>query len=712
MNLAFRIAAEGGDDKPKLPGSLHVNRRLDRWLSFHAEGFVTIRPGKVELGQGILTALAQISADELDVPLARLRVQPASTPTSPDEAVTSGSLSVQECGAALRHACADARRIVVGVVAQKTGVPAEQIVVRDGDFVAPDGRVRGSYWAMADDALLAVEASADAVPKRADQRRIAGTSAARIDLPDKLFGVARYIHDMRLPGMLHARMVRPPSRAARLVEVKDGALPGGATVLRDGSVLAVVAAQEHHAEAAAERLARRAVWQEQDTLPQDAALEAWLRAAPRETSVVAETQAETPAPAHRVKAAFFRPFLAHGSIGPSCAIARWDGATMEVWSHSQGIYNLRADLAKALRLPAEAILVHHVEGAGCYGHNGADDVALDAALIARALPATPVRVQWSRAEELGWSPFSPAMLVEIEAEADQAGTLLRWTQDGISNGHSSRPGRGKDPTLLSASYLAEPFPVPVAINPPLAAGGGIERNAVPAYRAPARKVAMHRVLDMPIRASALRGLGALVNVWAIESVMDEIAALAGEDPLAHRLRHLDDARARDVLSRVAQMAGWATRAKGDGVGYGLGVARYKGTGAWCAAVAEVECTDRVRCRRLWLACDVGEVINPDGVANQMEGGAIQAVSMCLLEAVRHDSRAITSDAWERYPILRFSDVPQVAVEIIARPEAPPLGAGEASMGPVIGAISNGIADALGVRLRRWPFTPENIARAE
>lgn len=712
MNLAFRMAAEGGDDKPKLPGSLHVNRRLDRWITVHRDGYVTIRPGKVELGQGILTALAQISADELDVPLARLRVQPASTPTSPDEAVTSGSLSVQECGAALRHACADARRIFVGVVAQKTGVPVEDIAVRDGEFVAPDGRVLGSYWAMADDALLAVEASPDAVPKRADQRRIAGTSAARLDLPDKLFGVPRYVHDIRLPGMLHARMVRPPSRAARLTALQDGALPGGATVFRDGSVLAVVAVQEHHAEAAGARLAQRATWDERDTLPPDTALEAWLRAAPRESSIVTETQAETPAPAHRVKAAFLRPFLAHGSIGPSCAVARWDGATMEVWSHSQGIYNLRADLVKALRLPADAIVVHHVEGSGCYGHNGADDVALDAALVARAHQGTPVRVQWSRAEELGWSPFSPAMLVEIEAEADAAGTLLRWTQDGTSNGHSSRPGRGKDPTLLSASYLADPFPVPLALNPPAAAGGGIDRNAVPAYRAPARKVAIHRVMEMPIRASALRGLGALVNVWAIESVMDEIAARVGEDPLTHRLRHLDDARARDVLSRAAQMAGWGTREKHEGTGFGLGVARYKGTGAWCAAVAEVECAERVRCRRLWLACDVGEVINPDGVANQMEGGAIQAVSMCLLEAVRHDARTITSDAWERYPILRFSDVPEVAVEIIARPEAPPLGAGEASMGPVIGAIANGIADALGVRLRHWPFTPDNIERAE
>ena len=711
MNLAFRMAADGGDDRPKLPGSLHVNRRLDRWLTIHAEGAVTIRPGKVELGQGILTALAQISADELDVALPRIRVQAASTSASPDEAVTSGSLSVQECGVALRHACADARRIFLGVVAQRSGVPAEEIAVRDGTFLAPDGRELGSYWAMADDALLAAEASPAARPKRADQRRIAGTSAARLDLPDKVFGAPRYIHDLRLPGMLHARMIRPPSRGARLLSVQDGPLPGDATMFRDGSVLAAVAQQEHHAAAAAERVARRATWEERDTLPPDGALEEWLRAAPRESGLVAETAAETPAPAHRVKAAFFRPFLAHGSIGTSCAVARWDGATMEVWSHSQGIYNLRADLAKVLRLPPEAILVHHVEGAGCYGHNGADDVALDAALVARAKAGPPVRVQWSRAEELGWSPFSPAMLVEIEAEADRDGTLLRWSQEAVSNGHSSRPGRGKDPTLLAASSLAEPFPVPLAINPPALAGGGIQRNAVPPYRAPALKVGIHRLLEMPIRASALRGLGALVNVWAIESVMDEIAALAGEDPLAHRLRHLDDARARDVLDRAARMAGWDRRAKAEGVGHGLAVSRYKGTGAWCAAVAEVACAERVRCTRLWLVCDVGEAINPDGVANQMEGGAIQAVSMCLLEAVRHDARTVTSDAWERYPILRFSDVPEVAVEIVARPEAPPLGAGEASMGPVIAAIANGIADALGVRVRRWPFTPDNIAHA-
>jgi CO/xanthine dehydrogenase Mo-binding subunit len=709
MNLAFRGPV--ADDLPKLPGSLHVNRRLDQWLAFHADGIVTLSPGKVELGQGILTALAQIGAEELDVALARIRIRPAATPDSPDEAVTSGSLSVQESGMALRHACADARRIVLGVVAQRSGVPAEEIAVRDGEFVAPDGRVLGSYWAMAGQDLLAVEASPEAQPKPATARRLAGTPAPRLDLPDKLFGAPRYVHDLRLPGMLHARMLRPPSRGARLLAVKDGPLPGGATVFRDGNLLAVVAAEEHHADAAAERLASRATWEERDTLPHEAALEDWLRGAPRESSVVAERIAEVPAPAHRVGASFFRPFLAHGSIGPSCAVARWVEGAVEIWTHSQGVYNLRADLVKALRLPAEAITVRHMEGAGCYGHNGADDVALDAALVARAHPGRPVRVLWTRAQELGWSPFSPAMLVEVTAEADAAGTLTRFTLDVTSNGHSGRPGRGKEPTLLSASMTADPFPVPLSINPPLAGGGGAQRNAVPPYRVPALHVGLHRLLEMPIRSSALRGLGALVNVWAIESAVDEIAAAVGEDPLAHRLRHLDDARARDVLARAAEMAGWAGRSRTEGIGHGLAVSRYKGTGAWCAAVAEVDCAERVRCRRLWLVADVGEPINPDGTLNQVEGGAIQAASMCLMEAVRHDTRAVTSDAWERYPILRFSEVPEVEAEIIVRPEAPPLGAGECSLGPTIAAIANAIADALGVRVRHWPFTPDNIARA-
>lgn len=710
MNLAYVQATGGGDDKPKLPGSLHVNRRLDAWLRFHAEGAVTITPGKVELGQGILTALAQIAADELDVALSRVRVQAAATPDSPNEAVTSGSLSVQESGMALRHACADARAIFVSVVAQKTGVAVEEIRVVDGEFLGPDG-VIGSYWTLAEAKLLDCEASPTAKPKAARERRIAGTPAPRLDLPDKVFGRARFVHDLRLPGMLHARVVRPPARKARLVALKDGPLPGGATVARDGSFLAVIAAQEHDAEAAATRIAARAEWDAQDTLPEENALAHWLRDAPGEHALIAEKAEEAPAAAKRVSARFTRPFVAHASIGTSCAVARWEGDTLEVWSHSQGIYNLRADLSKALKMPVEKILVRHMEGAGCYGHNGADDVALDAALAARAVPGTPVRMLWARADELGWSPFSSAMVVEVEAGLDATGQIVEWKEEVLSLGHSSRPGRNPIATLLATEYMADGSTIPSAINPPMPAGGGAQRNAIPAYRIPRLSVGVKRVTTMPLRASALRGLGAPTNVLAIESMMDALAVEAGLDPVEFRLRHLDDPRARDVLSLAAEMAGWNTRAKRDGFGMGCAYARYKNSGAWCAVVAEIAAEATVRCTRLWLAGDVGEVINPDGAANQYEGGAIHGVSMALKEQVRFDRRRVTSDSWEAYPILRFSEVPKVDVRIIARPEEPPLGAGEAALSPTIAAIANAIRDALGVAPRAMPFTPETIAAA-
>ena len=696
------------ENRQKLPGSLDANRRLDQWLRFHAEGAVTITPGKVELGQGILTALAQIAADELDVTLGRVRVQSATTPDSPNEGVTSGSLSVQDSGSALRHACADARRIFVGVTAQKTGVSAEAIRIEDGAFIGPSGPV-GSYWALADEALLACDASLEAKPKPPSARRIAGTSAPRSDLPDKVFGHARFVHDLRLPGMLHARVLRPPARHARLLSVPEGALPDGAILARDGSFLAVLAPEEHAAEAAAVRIATRAIWDAQDTLPDENAIAAWLRDAPGDHTIIAERADAAPDAVKRVRAAYSRPYVAHASIGTSCAVARWSGQTLEVWSHSQGIYNLRADLAKALKIPVEHIVVRHGEGAGCYGHNGADDVALDAALAARAVPGKPVRMLWSRADELGWSPFSSAMVVEIAAGVDSAGTIVEWHEEVLSHGHSSRPGRNPLPTLLATEYIDPPAEIPAAINPPLASGGGGQRNAIPAYRIPRLHVGVKRVSVMPLRVSALRGLGAPANVLAIESTMDALAAEAGIDPIEFRLRHLDDPRARDLLNLAAEMSGWATRKRRDGIGMGVAQARYKGSGAWCAVVAEIAAEARVRCTRLWIAGDMGEVINPDGAANQYEGGAIHGVSMALKEQVRFDRRRVTSDSWDGYHLLRFSEVPEVAVRLIARPEQPPLGAGEAALSPTIAAIANAIRDALGVAPRTMPFTPENIA---
>lgn len=698
--------------QPKpLPASLEANPRLSRWLRFGAEGRVVIIPGKVEIGQGILTALSQIAADELDVALARIEVETVATPTSPDEGVTSGSLSVQNSGAALRHVCAEARAIFLQVAAQSSGVPLEALRVEDGGFVGPDGAV-GSYWDFADRGLLECDATPGARAKPPAARRIAGQSAPRRDLPDKVFGHPRFLHDMKPEGLLHARVLRPPSRGARLLDVAEGTLPGGARLVRDGSFLAVLAETERAAEAALARLTALARWEEQDTLPEEGALAEWLRTAKSEPAIVAERdEPGAPAPLRRVTASFFRPPVAHASIGPSCAIARWTGETVEVWSHSQGPYNLRMDLAKALRVPEAAVVVRHAEGAGCYGHNGADDVALDAALAARAAPGRPVRLMWGRADELGWSPFSSAMVVDVEAGLDAAGNLAEFRLEVISNGHSSRPGRGKLPTLLAAADLAEPFAVPPAINVPAHRGGGAQRNAVPIYRAPKLHVGMRTVTDMPIRTSAMRGLGAPVNVWAIESTMDELAEMAGADAVEFRLRHLDDPRAADVLRRAAAMCGWAGRTRREGSGLGIAVARYKNLGAWCAVAAEIAAEEVVRVRRIWIAADLGEVVNPDGATNQLEGSAIHATSQALKEAVRFDRRRVASDSWETYPILRFSEVPKVEVALIDRPEERPLGAGEPAFAPTVAAIANAIHDALGVRPRRMPFTPGNIAAA-
>lgn len=702
--------ASAAEAKP-LPASLDANPRLSAWLGFGADGDVIISPGKVEIGQGILTALSQIAADELDVPLPRIRVETVATPTSPDEGVTSGSLSVQNSGAALRHVCAEARAIFLQVASQATGVPLAALRIEDGIFLGPEGAV-ASYWDFADRGLLDCDATPGSRAKAPGARSVAGRSVPRLDLPDKIFGRARFLHDMKPRGLLHARVQRPPSRGAQLLRVEAVALPDGAMLVRDGNFLAVLAESEQDAELALRRLAVKAEWEEQDTLPDEATLPEWLRRATADRVVVAERDEPCPtASTLNMKASFFRPPVAHASVAPSCAIAQWRGDSVEVWSHTQGPYNLRKDLALALRVPEQAVVVRHVEGAGCYGHNGADDVALDAALAARAAPGRPVRLMWSRADELGWSPFSSAMLVDVEAGLDAQGGITAFQLEVTSNGHSSRPGRAGTPTLLAAAHIADPFPVPPAINVPAHRGGGAQRNAVPIYRVPQLQVAMRTVTDMPIRTSAMRGLGAPVNVWAIESAMDELATMAGADPVEFRLRHLDDPRAADVLRRAAAMCGWATRSRQEGIGLGIAVARYKNLGAWSAVAAEVAAEEVIRVRRIWIAADLGEVVNPDGAVNQLEGSAIHATSQALKEAVRFDRRRITSDSWDSYPILRFSEVPMIEVALMDRPEERPLGAGEPAFAPTIAAIANAIHDALGVRPRRMPFTPANITAA-
>jgi len=541
---------------------------------------------------------------------------------------------------------------------------------------------------------------------------VAGHSAPRLDLPDKVAGRPRFLHDLVLPGMCYGRVVRPPAVVADLTSLGDPGLPPGAAIVRDGSFLGVVAPTDRDALAAARQLARSARWDITESLPDAGDLRSFLLSAPAE-AVAVESRPDPAAAGSATQtlaAEYTRPFIAHASMAPSCAIARWDGAAVTVWSHSQGPFPLRDAIAAGLGLDAAQVTVNHVEGAGTYGHNGADDAALDAVLLARAVPGRPVRVLWTREDEMGWAPFGPAMLARLSAGLDAHGKIVTWRQDVWSNGFIGRPGRGGEPRLLALSHLAGGSPMPPAPDGPPTGAMGSTRNAVPGYDVPDLEVVRHRLLTMPIRTSSLRSLGAFLNVFAIESFMDELAECAGADPVEFRLAHLTDPRAARVVEEVASLSGWAGRTRAEGTGYGLGYARYKGLAGYCAAVAEVAAESDVRVRRLWLAVDVGTVINPDGVINQVEGGAVQSTSWATRERVTFDRARITSVNWDTYPVLRFTEVPDVAVRIVPSAE-PATGAGELAQGPVAGAIGNALAAATGVRVRDLPLTPEQVIRA-
>jgi nicotinate dehydrogenase subunit B len=707
---------------PLLPGSLSVNRRLSQWLSIHADGTVSVRSGKVELGQGIATALMQIVSQELSVSVLRIRMVAPSTAGSPNEGVTAGSMSVHDSGGALRQVCIEARAIYLRAAAARLQLHPEQVdglVVVDGSIhLRADGGIATSYWALADDALLDCEAGGQGSPQIAAASQHASI-VPRLDIPDKVKGTPRFIHDMMLPGMLYGRVLHPPSPGAVLLEVDFPAieaLPGVVVTVRDGSFLGVIADDEYAAVRALAKLAATARWREASALPDMHDMPGFLRTQPHETSLVAEKTSEVqPLATATFQADYSRPFLAHASIAPSCAVACFQGDALEVWTHSQGIFNLRADLALVLNMPAARITVQHVEGAGCYGHNGADDAACDAALLARAVPGRAVQVQWTREDELTSAPFGAAMAVTLKAGVDAEGQICDWQHDVWSSGHSMRPGRSSTPVLLAAMLLEKPFAPQVAINMPLAVGGGAERNSVPLYDFAQWRAVCHRTLTMPIRTSSLRSLGGHCNVFAIESFIDEIAASLGVDPLAFRLRHLSDVRGREVLKAVSVMAHWSDRKQAcaavEGRGMGIAFAKYKNTGAYCAVVACIDAGREVKVSKLWIAVDVGRVVSPDGVVNQIEGGAIQTVSWVLKEAVRFDGTRIVSTTWESYPILRFSEVPSVDLRIIDRPDQKSVGAGEATHGPVAAAIANAVADALGVRVRNMPLTADAITRA-
>jgi nicotinate dehydrogenase subunit B len=705
---------------PSLPFSLRNNRRLEGWIQIEPDDTVTVFTGKAELGQGILTALAQMAAEELDVQLGKIRMKSADTSHGPDEQYTFGSQSIEQSGAAIRSAAAEARALLLATAARKFGVPDADLKIADGAVVAPDGR-RATYWQIAsqESELLKREITASAVPKRPSEYQIVGKSVKRIDLPDKLSGLASYVQDIRLPGMVFARVVRPPRYGAQVIAVDEGAvrsLSGLVAVVRDGNFLAVAAEREEQAIAARDALASKVLWSDDGaSLLAMANLPAELKRLRSETIVVAAADRREPPPAaRRLTSEYSRPYVSHGSIGPSCAVALLKDGHMTVWSHTQGAFPLRGDLAKVLGMPASEVDVIHTPGAGCYGHNGADDVALDAALVARALPGRPVKLQWMRDDEFAWAPIGPAMAMRVEAALSPEGRIVDWSYDVWSSSHAMRPGQAGGVNLLAAWHLKDPFAKSPAPRIPQPFGDG-DRNAPPPYELPRKEIRYHLIHETPIRNGSFRTLGAHGNVFAIESFMDELAEAARLDPVAFRLAHLADPRARAVIDAAAANARWVQGAKGDGQrGRGFAYSRYKNIGMYAAVVADIEVdrkTGVVRVPEVIIAADLGGVVSPDGAISQLEGGIVQAVSLTLKEQVTFDRRTITSRDWGSYPILAFPEVPRIRVVLMGRSEDAPLGAGEGSLAPASAAVANAFAAATGRRLRALPMTPDRVKAA-
>jgi CO/xanthine dehydrogenase Mo-binding subunit len=699
---------------PTLPPLLAANPRLDRWVGFPAPDQVRVSTGRVEIGQGVLTAMRQIAAEELDITPDMIRLETGDTDLTPNEGYTAGSQSIQFGAVALRLACAEVRALLLDHAAAKFGYSRPDLTVRDGAILHRDKTTGLDYWSLAATVDFTKPATGQAPAKSVGEYRIVGRNAPRVDLAAKVFGEPAFIHDMALDGMMHARVVRQPRRGAAIASIDETALrraaKGPIEILRDGNFLAILGNDETVVEAGAAVAPSHVTWDGIEAINPFQEEARWLLQQPAIDRTIGSPPAEPAQGVARQEASYTRMHIAHASVAPSCGLALWHDGRLQVWTHSQGVFPLRDALARTLKLDPAVISVKHVQGPGCYGHNGADDAAADAAVLAMRLPGKPIKVRWRREEEFGFEPVSPAMVTRVEAALDNSARPADWTTEIWSGRHSSRPGGGGN--LLAAEALPEPPPPPPAGEGAYPPGAGT-RNGEPLYDFPAKRIIHHLIAETPVRTSSLRGLGATLNVFAIESFVDELAERAGQDPLAYRLSLLSDSRARAVVEHVARMSAWQTGLPpGTGQGRGIAFARYKNMAAYAAVVAEVEVAESVRLTRVWCAADAGLVINPDGAVNQLEGGIIQAASWALKEGVRLDSAGISSRDWESYPVLRFSEVPEVTVELVDQgADRPCLGVGEAAGGPTVAAIGNAAAHALGVRLRDLPMTRERVMAA-
>jgi len=705
-----------------LPHTLVQTPDLDSWVRINTDGTITLFTGKVELGQDIRTSVAMIGADELDVSLERIRVVMADTAQSPDEGYTVSSMSLETSGNAIRHATAEVRQIALSVAHEELEAPIERLTVTDGTIADPATGRSVTYWDLFGGKRFGSRVSGVGQPKRPEAYKIVGRPAERLDLLAKVTGRAFFVHDLDLPGMVHGRVVRPPDGGARLVMVNEGAVSrmlGIIQIVRDGSFLAVVAEREEQAVRAMEALQKTATWETGTLLPPQETLFEHLLSQPDQAFLVVDgtpvddpiPPIETPAGAAQTLAAtYYRPYHMHASLGPSAAVAQLMDGKLTVWTHSQGVYPLRAALAQVLGMPENDIRAIHMDGPGCFGHNGADDAALDATLLARAVPGRPVSLKWTRTDEHTWEPYGAATVIEMQASLNADGDVIDWNHDVWGYTHIGRTRAGGGTSgLLAAWYLAQPFARPQP-RPIMGHQVGIHRNAAPLYAFPRRRVVKHFVPGSLFRTSALRGLGSYANVFAIESFMDELAHAAGADPFEFRLRYLRDERARAVIEAAAEKAG----SRPDRLGRGVAFARYKNRQGYVAVVVDLGVnrdSGHIRLERAIVAADVGQIVNPNGLSNQLEGAFIQSASWTLKEQVAFDRHGVISVDWYSYPILRFRDAPEIETVLLNRPGQPYLGIGEGAQGPIPAAIANAVFDAVGIRLRQIPFTPQRVKAA-
>jgi nicotinate dehydrogenase subunit B len=720
-----------------------VARQLDSWLAIGADGRVTAYTGKCELGQGIFTVQMQLVAEELSVPLARVTLIQCDTSVSPDQGTTSGSQSTPTNfnEANLAQACATAREALLRLAAARLAVPVEQLTVVDGVVgVQGDASRWVGYGELVGGKKFNLTLNPEAKRKPASQWTTLGKPVGRVDMALMATGQFEFVHNIRLPGMLHGRVVRPPAVGATLVGVDEGSvrdLPGVVKVVVRNNFVGVVAEKPWQAMQAAEKL--KATWTPGIGLPSRAGFYARLRTQPsRDTLLVnsKDVDERLAQAAEVLKATYLHPYQMHASIGSSCAVADVKDGKATIWSPTQSAYPTRSGSALLLGLPTADVRVIFTRGSGCYGINGADTVSYDAALLSQAV-GKPVRVQLSRKDEMAWENYGMAYAIDQRVGIDASGTIVAWDYEGWSASLGGRPGYDRPGNVITgqlAGFEAAPF---APRSPAPEPGGSFNNNsnAAPSYVsgcvggrcAGAGVVKSERVLSHTVRSpfftGPLRSPARLQNTFAHESFMDEIAAHVKADPVAYRLRHLSDPRLTHVVQEAARAAQWSARpsprpaAPSSGVVSGRGVScvAYEGDNGYVAMVAEVDvdlASGRVTARRFVVAQDCGPISNPDGMRNQIEGGALQGMSRALGEEVTWDDQKVTSIDWRTFHSLPLGfAIPTIESVLVNRTDVEATGAGETAITIVAAALGNAIFDATGARVRELPFTPERVKAA-